>query len=275
MIYKHADPLPRRFKLFRCALLALVCTSSIACARATLEAPRAPAIRAVFPGASWDSIADPRSVGWSPAGLDSVRSRLAILPSTGFMAVLGGRVLLSYGNVDTVTYIASIRKSVLSMMMGNYVRRGTIDLDKTLDQLGIDDIGGLSAQEKEATVKDLITARSGIFHEASNSGDDLASAPPRGSQKHGTYYLYSNWDFNALGAVFEIMTGRNIYDALETDIARPVGMQDFTRSSQVKSGDSLRSRYPAYHMWFSARYGTHRVPDASARRMEWKADHSG
>jgi CubicO group peptidase (beta-lactamase class C family) len=117
----------------------------------------------------------------------------------------------------------------------------------------MDDIGGLSAGEKEATVKDLLTARSGVFHEASNPGDDLASAPPRGSQKHGTYYLYSNWDFNALGAAFELMTGRNIYDALESDIARPIGMQDFSRAAQVKSGDSLKSRYPAYHMLFSTR----------------------
>ena len=160
---------------------------------------------------------------------------------------------MRYGNVDTVTYIASIRKSVLSMIMGNYVRRGRIDLNRTLAQLGMDDIGGLSTEEKQATVKDLLTARSGVFHEASNSGDDLASAPPRGSQTHGTYYLYSNWDFNALGAAFELMTGRDIHDALDTDIARPIGMQDFNRALQMKTGDSLRSRYLAYHMWFSTR----------------------
>ena len=27
--------------------------------------------------------------------------------------------------------------------------------------------------------------------------------PERGSQRPGTYMLYSNWDFNAAGAVFE------------------------------------------------------------------------
>lgn len=32
------------------------------------------------------------------------------------------------------------------------------------------------------------------------------------------------------------MTGRDIYDALETDIVRPIQMQDFNRSMHRKSG---------------------------------------
>ena len=204
MFDPHLRPLIRLSTLAAQTLVALLV---ISCARhPSIPAP-APTTRAwVFPAASWDSIGDPRSLGWSPAGLDSVRARLATLPSTGFMAVIGGRVLMSYGDTDTVSYLASVRKSVLSMIIGNYVKSGTVDLDKSLAQLGMDDLGGLTDQEKQATVKDLLTARSGVFHEASNGGDDLASAPPRGSQPHGRYYLYSNWDFNALGAAFEIMT---------------------------------------------------------------------
>jgi len=178
---------------------------------------------------------------------------LSTKETTGFVAIVGGRKLMTYGNIDTVTYLASVRKSVLSMLFGNYVRNGTVDLNKSLADLGMDDVGGLTDQEKQATVKDLITARSGVFHQASNAGDDLASAPPRGSQKHGTYMLYSNWDFNALGGAFEIMTKRDIYDALESDLARPIGMQDFNRARHRKTGDSTRSRYLAYHMNFSTR----------------------
>jgi CubicO group peptidase (beta-lactamase class C family) len=222
----------------------------------------------VFPGASWDSISDPRTVGWSRAGLDSIRAQLTATPSTGFVAIVGGRILMSYGDLQTVSYLASVRKSVLSMLMGNYVRRGTIDLDKTLAELGMDDVGGLSDQEKEATVKDLLTARSGVYHAASNAGDDLASAPPRGSQKHGTYMLYSNWDFNALGGAFERMTGRDIYDALESDIVRPIGMQDFDRAIHRKTGDSTRSRYLAYHMNFSTR-DMARIGYLMLRRGNW------
>jgi CubicO group peptidase (beta-lactamase class C family) len=128
-----------------------------------------------------------------------------------------------------------------------------VRLDKTLAEIGIDDVGGLTDAEKQATIRDLLTARSGVFHAASNAGDDLASAPPRGSQRPGTYFLYSNWDFNALGTVFERETGRNIYDALESDLARPIGMQDFQRSAQVKSGDTTKSVHLAYHMNLSTR----------------------
>ena len=207
----------------------------------------------VYPGATWDSITRPEAEGWSRRGLDSVRAKLATLPSTGFVAVVGGRVLTSYGDVQALSYLASVRKSILAMLYGNYVANGTVRLDKTLAELGIDDVGGLTPAEKQATIRDLLSARSGVYHAASNAGDDLASAPPRGSQPHGTYMLYSNWDFNAVGAIFEQETGRNIYDALESDLARPIGMQDWDRSAQRKSGDTTQSRFLAYHMYLSTR----------------------
>ena len=215
---------------------------------------RAPApSRAVYPAAEWERIAQPEAAGWTHADLEAVRGELKPLATTGFIAIAGGRVLLEYGDVKAVSYLASVRKSILSMLFGNYVASGRIKLDKTLAEIGIDDHGGLSPAEKQATVRDLLAARSGVYHAASNAGDDLASAPPRGSQKPGTYYLYSNWDFNALGTIFERETGRDIYDALEMDLARPIGMQDFDRSTHRKSGDAKRSVHPAYHMNLSTR----------------------
>jgi CubicO group peptidase (beta-lactamase class C family) len=144
---------------------------------------------AVFPAASWQRITNPDSAGWAREVLDAAEARLSQLATTGFMAVVDGRVLLEYGDVRTVSSVQSIRKSILSMLFGQYVTRGTIRLDKSLAQIGIDDLGGLTPQERDATVRDLLTARSGVFHPASNGGDDLASAPPRGSQPHGSYQL--------------------------------------------------------------------------------------
>jgi CubicO group peptidase (beta-lactamase class C family) len=141
-------------------------------------------------------------------------------------------------------------------------------LQRTLRELEITDVGGLSARELEATVEDLLTARSGVYHPASNGGDDTASAPPRDSQRHGAYFLYNNWDFNAAGAVFEKLTGRDIYDALETDLARPIGMQDFDRAAQQKSGDATRSQHLAYHMFLSTR-DMARVGLLMARGGDW------
>lgn len=208
---------------------------------------------ASFPAAEWERIARPEDAGWPTATIDSVRTRLQQLSTTGFLAVVGGRVLMEYGDVTAVSYLASVRKSILAMLYGNYVASGKVRLDKTLAEMGIDDHGGLTPAEKEATLRDLLTARSGVYHPASNDGDDLASAPPRGSQKPGSYQLYSNWDFNAAGTAFERETGRNIYDALETDLARPVGMQDFNRAIHRRTGDSTKSVHLAYHMNLSTR----------------------
>jgi len=222
-------------------------------AGAALAATQVVATAPVFPGAEWAKHPSPEFAGFSTAGLARVTERLATLPSTGLMAVVGGRVVFEYGDVDTVSYLASVRKSVLSMLYGIYVERGVIDLNRTLAQLGIDDVQGLTDAEKQARVEDILSARSGVYHPASNSGDDLASAPPRGSQAPGSYYLYSNWDFNVLGTIFEQFTGMDLYDALQRDLVEPIGMQDFDRSRHRRTGDASRSRHLAYHMHFSTR----------------------
>lgn len=207
----------------------------------------------VYPGAEWEYIADPEQAGFSREKIAEVKEYLKTLPTTGLVVVSDGKILFDYGNITELSYLASVRKSVLSMLYGNYVAEGKIRLDKTLAELGINDHGKLTDAELEATIDDLLQARSGIYHPASNPGDNLAEAPPRGSKKRGEYFLYSNWDFNALGTIFEQETGRNIYDALETDLAVPIGMQDFKRDAQRKSGDLTRSIHPAYHMWLSTR----------------------
>ena len=236
------------------ALLAVLTVLLGLASCATLRGPgAAPAPAAVFPGAEWERIADPERAGWSAEKLAAVLERVEAFPTTGLVVVHRGRVLLEYGDVVELSYLASVRKSVLAMLFGNYVADGKVRLDKTLAELGIDDHGGLLPQELEARVADLLAARSGVYHEASNSGDNLADAPSRGSKKRGSYFLYSNWDFNALGTIFEQETGRNIYDALETDLAGPIGMQDFRREAQRKSGDLKKSVHPAYHMWLSTR----------------------
>lgn len=230
--------------------------------------PESPQPGPAFPGRDWERIEKPESVGYSSARLQALRAWLQSIDTTGLMVAVGGRSLFEYGDLTRLSYLASVRKSILAMLYGKYVENGTIPLGKTLRDLEFTDVGGLMPQELEATIEDLLTARSGVYHPASNAGDDTSSAPPRGSQRHGTYFLYNNWDFNAAGAAFEKLTGREIYDALETDLARPIGMQDFDRSAQKKSGDTRRSQYLAYHIWLSTR-DMARVGLLMARGGEW------
>lgn len=207
----------------------------------------------VFPAPGWQRIERAQSAGYSPQKLAALRDYLATIDTTAMMVVVGGRSLFEYGDLAHVSVLASVRKSVLAMLYGKYVDDGTIRLDLTLATLGFDDIGGLSPAEKQATIEHLLTARSGIYHAAANSGDDTSHAPPRGSVTPGGKHLYNNWDFNAAGAVFEQLVKRDIYDALDSDLARPLGMEDFDRAIQRKSGNLKRSRHPAYHMRLSTR----------------------
>jgi CubicO group peptidase (beta-lactamase class C family) len=207
----------------------------------------------VYPGEDWEPILKAESVGYSSEKFKPLRDYIKTIKTTGLMVIVGGKVLFEYGDVKQLSYLASVRKSILAMLYGKYVANGKIDLDKSLKDLGMSDHGGLLPVEEKATIRHLISARSGIYHKASNPGDNTADAPDRGSQSPGKYFLYNNWDFNAAGAAFEKQTGKDIYDALESDFAKPIGMQDFDRSRQEKSGDMERSKYQAYHMWLSTR----------------------
>lgn len=210
----------------------------------------------VFPGEAWESVRgdDLATFGWNREGLASVRDFLAdSANTTGLVVVDRGRVVFEFGDVTELSYLASVRKSILAILYGAWVEHGVIDLDASLAELGVDDVGGLLPLERTATVDHLVTARSGVYHPASNGGDNLADAPERGSQEPGRYMLYSNWDFNAAGAVFEQLTRRDIYDEAQAQLATPLGFQDWDRQAQRKSGNLSISRNPAYHFWISTR----------------------
>jgi CubicO group peptidase (beta-lactamase class C family) len=207
----------------------------------------------VFPEASWVAAAEPAPGSACRRDLDAAREYIRTLDTTALMAVQEGRVLFSEGPVQAVSIVFSVRKSVLSMMYGKYVANGTVDLDRTLADLGIDDVGGLLPIERQARLRDLLGARSGVYHAAANGGDDAAAAPPRGSQVPGSYFLYNNWDFNTAGTIFERLTGQDIYRAFADDLATPLQLEDFSPARHARSGDARRSRHLAYPFYLSTR----------------------
>jgi CubicO group peptidase (beta-lactamase class C family) len=76
--------------------------------------------------------------------------------------------------------------------------------------------------------------------------------PARFSHAPETFWYYNNWDFNALGAIYEHATGASIFDAFNREIARPIGMQDYRRTDgQYVTGAA--SVYPCYMFRMSAR----------------------
>ncbi len=204
-----------------------------------------------FPGKEWETIAKPESVGFSPAKLELLRAWLKTQNTTSMMAVTGGRVLFAYGDTAEVSKIASMRKSVLGMLFGKYVAADARVLHATVKELGLDDAEPFLPIEERATLQDLLMARSGIYwKDADRDGPRKGSAPP------GTQFSYNNWDYNAAGTAFEKIAGKPIYDALETDLAQPIGMQDFDKSKQRKIQvipQRKLSVHPEYAMYLSTR----------------------
>lgn len=208
----------------------------------------------IYPDKNWEINENPSTSGWDDADC-SLFTRYIINDTniTGLVIIHKGQIVLEYGDIEENSYIASCRKSVLAMLFGKYVENGTIDLDKTLEELNIKDVTELLPIEKKAKIKDLISARSGVYLSGSNGGDFRRFAPKRGTVKPGSYWLYNNWDFNVAGHIFEQETDSEIYNEIESQLAIPLQMEDWDKSLQNKNGNYKISKFPAYHMWFSTR----------------------
>ena len=207
-------------------------------------------LAAEYPGAHWEKHS---RAGWSEPLLQAVRSFSATKKTAAMMIVHNGRVVDQWGDVAQKIEVRSIRKSFLSALYGIHVAEGHIDLGKTLEEIGIDDRPPvLTTAEKQATILDLLRARSGVYHEAARETPAMRAArPTRGSQAPGAFYYYNNWDFNVLGAIFEKLTGQKIFAEFAQRIAAPIRMEDYVASdgrfagaegSNV-GGDSLYLNY--------------------------------
>ncbi len=232
------------------ALLTGACLGAASVGLARVMGGRAFAQAAPGKGASRMAVAD--SGRFDADGLISMERGLYALPTTSLLIYDGDRLAYQYGNGSDVSYLASARKSILSMLYGKYVEDGTIDLDATLAKLDIQDNETLSDAEREATVRDLLSSSSGVYHPAGSPGGN-DNNPPRGSQRHGAVFQYNNWDLNVLGAIFEQRTGKTIFQALQEDLAEPLGFEDFDPQRQKMLGYGDRSRFLAYHMFLSGR----------------------
>jgi CubicO group peptidase (beta-lactamase class C family) len=170
------------------------------------------------------------------------------------MIVWHGKIVDAWGPTDRKISSFSVRKSLISALYGIYTAEGVIDPSATLGQLGIDDAPNpLTAQEKHAKVVDLLRSRSGVYHPVDfETKAQVTGRPARDSHSPGTFWFYNNWDFNALGTIFEMRTHRSIGDAFYERIARPIGMQDF-KPSDVYYMPGPLSIHRAYHFEISAR----------------------
>ena len=221
------------------------------------------------PGDKWETVA-PESIGYSSARLNALTEWLKTGNTSAMMVAVHGKVIFQYGDLSRVSVVASVRKSILSMLYGNYAFNGKLDLQKTVKEIGLDDKQPFLPIEERATLEQLLASRSGIFIVPDQPSPDSADSyqPRRGTEIPGNYFTYNEWDFNAAGTAFEKLTGKNIYDALESELARPIGMQDFDRAKQVKADNLPNSVHQGYPMYLSTR-DMARLGQLMLRQGDW------
>lgn len=201
-----------------------------------------------------------KTIGWDLQKVDEAFRYACEMGTTTLIIVTDGKVVRSMGDVNVPYHVHSVRKALLSALVGQHVGTGPnrINLESTLAELGIDDDPQpLNDMQKEATVLHLIKSVSGINHLAAAEGGLMQKDKDRllGKKTNipGTKWAYSNWDYNALTTIFMQETGLSVYQAFKQGIADPLDMQDFGKDSVILEYERELSMHPKAGFKMSAR----------------------
>jgi len=203
---------------------------------------------------TWEFHESVEEAGWNPDALEQAKRYYDSINSTAAIVIYQGKVLFSWGDVTKSTNVHSIRKSFLSSLIGIEKEKGTFQLDQTLGELSIDDSPPLNSLEKNAQISHLLTSTSGIYLPAGEESWGMRRARPnRGAHLPGSYYYYNNWDFNVLGTIYNQETESDLFEDFKSNIAEPIGMEDFQLGHTHYKYENRRSRHPSYLFRMSAR----------------------
>lgn len=195
------------------------------------------------------------TLGWNAAGLQRARDEARRGGAAAFMVVTGGKVVIADGALAKPMLIASVRKSIMSALIGQAIAEGKLARTDPISKFGINEDSPLTETERYATVRDLLMARSGVYlPTAAETAAMRANRPARGSHAPGSFWFYNNWDFNVLGNLYERATAKGDFIAFQRRIAEPICMQDFDAYENTwYSYNQGAPRFPAYHMALSPR----------------------
>lgn len=202
----------------------------------------------------WQQYTSPEEAGWSSARLAVAESLYLDTGAAAVLVIYDGKVLVSWGDPVRRFMCHSVRKSFLSALYGTHVDDGSVDIDKTLAELDIKDKSPLTDGEMQASIRDLLKARSGVYHPAAYETEAMKKRrPERGSHAPGSFWYYNNWDFNTLGTILEQETGSDIFEDFSLRIADRLQMQDFRLIDGYHHYEPEHSLHPAYPFKMSAR----------------------
>ena len=219
-----------------------------------IAAPYALAATQQYPGKTWTKVKSPEALGWSAEALKLARQYSESIGSTAVMLIVQGEILEEWGATTQKWDVASMMKNFMNALYGIAVRDGKIDIQSTLAEVHIDDTEpSLTPVEQQARIADLLQARSGVYHASSADTPAMQKGkPPRGSHPPGTFWYYHNWDFCALGGIYEQAAHASLFEDFHRLIAQPLEMEDFQLAdTQYRRGPE--SKYPWYAFRMSAR----------------------
>lgn len=215
-------------------------TACAAIAPAVLALPARASEGPYFPPLSSRAWAgsDPAAKGWNTAALEAFFDYGQALGSTGIVIVQDGRLIaerywtltpeqrrasgrytsLQHGQTPEgwpLEDVASIQKSVMSLLIGMAWRQGIVDIDKPVAAY-IGEGWSKAPREKEAaiTVRHLLGMASGLDKQ-------LRYEAPAGSR-----WFYNTPAYGQLGPVLERATGRKLEELTTQWLTGPIGMTD-------------------------------------------------
>ncbi|TDQ45912.1 CubicO group peptidase (beta-lactamase class C family) [Permianibacter aggregans] len=168
----------------------------------------------------------PRSPYWNAPEVLELTRHAEEHRSDALIIVQDEQLIYRAGQTVEKINTHSVRKSIMAVLYGIAIEKGLLNLGDTLEGLGYDDLETpLTSIEKQATIRDLLTSRSGIYIDASGQN---WQRPQRHSSKPGESFFYNNWGFNALGEILERKAGMPLGEIIVEWLAKPLGMQHFT-----------------------------------------------
>ncbi len=202
----------------------------------------------------WQIYKSYEDAGLNPKKMESLKTSFDTLNSDAFMVIRNGRVAASWGDIYRRFMLHSLRNNLIHALYGSYVSQNQIDTNLTIAQMGLDDMGKLSENEKSAKIIDLLAMRSCVFHDAAyESPRSRASKPSRDTLPPGSFFYLNNWDSNVLGQILESGFKQDFFELLMIKIARNLGMQDFRFIDGYHHWEAKHSYFPAFPIKMSAR----------------------
>ncbi|HJO93734.1 MAG TPA: serine hydrolase, partial [Victivallales bacterium] len=222
------------------------------------------------PEKNWMQYKTPEEAGWSVQKLREAHKYFQKVGLSTAMLIYKGKVVVNWGNTNRIFLCHSVRKSFLSTLYGIYATNGDININDTLADINFNDKPPLTKAQQQATIRDLLTCTSGIARDKANPEASFKKVingkevivhyyDKLNSYKPGTHFQYSNWSFNALGGIFNKETKSDLFNDFYNDIAKPIGMQNFSLHQNTFYQYNKYSLFPKYGFLMTtqdmARYG--------------------